>query len=170
MAKPANGIYYAPFQEAYISKVNSDTVPAMVSDYTGTITTFYNALPEAKQDYAYAQDKWTVKDVLQHVIDTERILSYRVLRIARNDQTPIPGFEENDYAITANAGSRSLDALKEEFTALRKSTDLLLLSITEEQFNNTGTSNNTKTSANALAFIIYGHLLHHKEILEQRYL
>lgn len=170
MAKPTGGIYYAPYQEKYIHKINSNTVADIVKDYAAQIAAFYNALPEAKADYAYASEKWTVKDVLQHVTDTERIFSYRLLRIARNDKTPLPGFEENDYAANAGASARSLASLKEEFNAVRAATDLLLLSLTEEQLNHTGVTFHTEVSANAIAYVLYGHLLHHKEILEERYL
>lgn len=170
MAKPTGGRYYAPYHEAYISKVNSDTIPAMVNDYAASIASFYNALPEAKADYAYAPGKWTLKDVLQHVTDAERIFACRILRIARNDKTPLPGFDENFYADTAEAAGRSFTALKEEFNAVRKSTDLLLLSFNETQLERTGIVNDTEVSANAIAYVLYGHLLHHKEILEQRYL
>lgn len=170
MGKPTGGKFYAPYQEAYINKVSSNTVAAIVNDYSASLEVFYMALPEAKADYAYADGKWTVKDVLQHVIDAERIFTYRLLRIARHDQTPLPGFEENDYAANAGASARSLDSLKEEFSAVRKSTDLLLLSLTEEQLERSGITNNTEVSANAIAYVLFGHLLHHKEILEQRYL
>lgn len=159
-----------PYQEKYINKVNSDTVADIVKDYAQQIAAFYNALPEAKADYAYAPEKWTIKDVLQHVIDAERIFAYRLLRIARADKTPLPGFEENDYAAIAGASARTLTSLKEEFNAVRAATDLLLLSLTEEQLDRTGTTSGVEVSANAIVYVLYGHLLHHKEILEQRYL
>lgn len=170
MAKPTGGKFYVPYQETYINKVNSDTVTDIVKDYSAQIATFYNALPEAKADHAYAPEKWTIKDVIQHVIDAERIFAYRLLRIARKDKTPLPGFEENDYAVTAGASARTLSSLKEEFNAVRTSTDLLLLSLTEAQLDCTGFTSGVEVTANTIAYVLYGHLLHHKEILEQRYL
>ena len=111
-----------------------------------------------------------MKDVIQHLIDAERIFAYRALRFARKDATNLPGFDENSFAANANAGSRSLQSLQEEFKAVRKSTDLLLLSFTEEQLQQKGMGNNNSITVNAIAFITFGHLLHHKEILEDRYL
>lgn len=97
-------------------------------------------------------------------------MSYRLLCIARGEQTPLPGFAEDAYAASAEASKRSFISLKEEFIALRKSTDLLIQSLTEEQLNNAGTASNKTTTANALGYIIFGHILHHKTIVEERYL
>jgi hypothetical protein len=108
--------------------------------------------------------------MLQHIIDTERIMQYRLLRIARNDTTPLPGFDENFYAKNANASSRTFISLKEELKALRKSTDLLILSLSDDQFANEGMTSNQKITANAIAYILFGHLMHHKKIIEERYL
>ena len=134
------------------------------------LTYFFLNLPDEKGDYAYAEGKWTIKDLIQHIIDTERIMQYRLLRVARNDSTPLPGFDENLYAQAAQANERTFIALKEEFKALRKSTDLLVSSLTENQLMNSGIASDKKVTANAIAFILFGHLLHHKKIIEERYL
>jgi hypothetical protein len=97
-------------------------------------------------------------------------MQYRLLRVARNDSTPLPGFDENLYAQAAQANERTFIALKEEFKALRKSTDLLISSLTENQLMNSGIASDKKVTANAIAFILFGHLLHHKKIIEERYL
>jgi hypothetical protein len=111
-----------------------------------------------------------VKDVVQHLIDAERIFAYRALRFARKDTTPLSGFDENSFANNANTSERTLVSLKEEFIAVRKSTDLLLLSFTQEQLNQTGISNDHSITVNAICYIIFGHLLHHISILGERYL
>ncbi|TAH08600.1 MAG: DinB family protein [Sphingobacteriia bacterium] len=169
MAKPVQG-EYGSFYEGYISKVDTNNLHEAVNTYSHPLSYFYVNLPEEKADYRYAPEKWTLKDLLQHVIDTERIMQYRLLRIGRNDSTPLPGFEENDYAITANASLRSFVSLKEEFIALRKSTDLLIQSLSEEQLNNIGKASGNNITANAVGYIIFGHMMHHKKLIEERYL
>ncbi|RFM27686.1 DinB family protein [Deminuibacter soli] len=172
MPRPAT-TEHAPYHAGYISLATGESVTELMRNHSAAIFEFYNALPESKADYAYASGKWTIKEMLQHIIDSERIFSYRVLRIARADKTPLPGFEENDYAAAAavSVGKRSMASLKEELNLLRQSTDAMLASLTPESLQQTGTVNNhTPISANAVAFILFGHLLHHKNILEQRYL
>ncbi|HEX8460874.1 MAG TPA: DinB family protein, partial [Segetibacter sp.] len=114
--------------------------------------------------------KWSLKEMLLHITDTERIFSYRALRIARNDNTPLPGFDEKSFAVAGNADTRSWENLFEEFEAVRRSTDLLLASFTEEQLSLVGTTNNQPTSVGAICFVIYGHILHHINITKERYL
>jgi uncharacterized damage-inducible protein DinB len=169
MSRPKPGDFPTYF-EGYIGKVQTDSAEKLHTVYSEQLASFYTNLPDAKADYAYAADKWTLKDLLQHVIDTERIMSYRLLRIARKDETPLASFDENSYAANARASNRSFTALKEEFLAVRKSTDLLLQSLEQEQFENAGTASGNKMTANALAYIIFGHMLHHKTIIEERYL
>ena len=169
MAKPQSGDY-PPYFSGYIQKVEQDNVQELVNTLSHPLTYFFLNLADEKADYRYAEDKWTLKYMLQHIIDTERIMQYRLLRIARNDQTPLPGFDENQYAASAEANSRTFIELKEEFKALRKSTDLLLKSLNETQLHHTGNASNHPITANAIAFIIFGHMLHHKQIIEERYL
>lgn len=161
---------FSPYFDTYVSKVKSNDVKTILEQEAPSLETFYLDLPEAKADYRYAEGKWTLKDLLQHVMDTERIMVYRLLRTARKDATPNPSFDENSFAANAEAGKRSFHSLKEEFQALRKSTNLLLQSLTEEQLSAVGVSGNHRTTANALAFIIFGHLKHHRDIIEERYL
>ncbi len=169
MSKPQLGDY-GVFYETYVKLVDTYTVNQAVTTYAHPLCFFFVNLPEEKADYCYAEGKWSLKDLLQHMIDTERVMCYRMMRIARKDSTPLAGFDENLYAMNACAGNRSFVSLKEEFKALRKSTDLLLQSLTEEQLNNEGTASGHKITANALAYIIFGHLMHHKNIVEERYL
>ena len=169
MPKTLSGDYPAYF-EGYINQVEVTDIQEAVKLLSYPLTYFFLNLPDEKGDYAYAEGKWTIKDLIQHIIDTERIMQYRLLRVARNDSTPLPGFDENLYAQAAQANERTFIALKEEFKALRKSTDLLVSSLTENQLMNSGIASDKKVTANAIAFILFGHLLHHKKIIEERYL
>lgn len=169
MARPQPGDY-GSFYENYVQKVQGNSLREAIERHAEELNSFYSSLPEAKADYRYEAGKWSLKDLLQHVIDTERIMSYRLLQVARKDDTPLPGFDENTYALQANASSRSFETLKQEFLAVRKSTDLLIQSITDAQLNNAGTANAHRITALAIGFIIFGHMLHHKEVIETRYL
>lgn len=169
MPRPAPG-EYAPHFEQYIHLVKEDDVDAIIQSESARIATFYNALPNDKADYAYSSGKWTIKEVLQHVIDAERVFSYRLLRIARNDKTSLPGFDENAFAVNANTGSRTLQSLKDEFNAVRQSSEYLLKSLNNTQLQYKGTSSGYPTTANTFVFVMYGHLLHHMRILQERYL
>jgi uncharacterized damage-inducible protein DinB len=169
MSRPQPGEYNS-FFERYINQTKAQNAHALLEELTTVLESFYTILPESKADYAYALGKWTLKEVLQHVTDTERIFSYRLLRIARKDATPLPSFEENDYVVNADANRRSFDAIKQEFLAVRKASNLLIESLTVDQLNNKGIVSGTETSANAIAFILFGHLMHHKAVIEERYL
>lgn len=169
MARPQQGEYGA-FYQTYIDKTKSDSVKSLIENNSSALAHFVMNLPESKADHAYAEGKWTIKDLLQHMIDTERIMVYRALTIARNDKFNLPGFDESNYAIAAKASTRTLQSLKEEFAAVRKSTDLFLLSLSEEQLQQKGIANNNPITVNSLVYIIYGHALHHMQIIEERYL
>ncbi len=169
MPKPNPGTYPAYFDN-YIKKVEPDSVKEAIEKYSAPLLEFFSNIPRDKQDYSYAEGKWTLKELLQHVIDAERIFAYRALRIARKDQTPLPGFDENSYNAAAKANDRSWNELVEEFTAVRKSTDLLFKSFNEEQLNASGITNESPNTVNAIGFIVLGHLIHHKNIVQERYL
>lgn len=121
-------------------------------------------------DYRYAPGKWAAKDILQHLIDTERIMSYRALRFARNDQTTLPGFEEDDFARFANASARTLESLYDEYALVRQSTIGLFRSFDDEMLQRTGICFNQKISVLALGFVLVGHPIHHARVLQERYL
>ena len=168
MAKP-KPTDAAPYFEKYISLVKADSPAAAIQMYAAPLLEFYTRLPDEKADFQYAPGKWTIKEVLQHIIDAERIFSYRILRIARKDATPLASFDENSYAVNALSANRSFQAIKEEFAAVRKATDLLILSLSDSQLAEMGISSNTPTTANALCFIAFGHMIHHQHIIEDRY-
>lgn len=158
------------FYHGYINHAKGNSIAEVMTNHAAELKRFYNSLPEEKEDYAYAEGKWTIKEVLQHVIDAERVFSYRALRFARKDATPLASFDENHYTQHSNAKNRTLQSLKDELNALRSATDIMLSTFNEEQLASKGTASNSPITVNALAFIIYGHLLHHKKIIEERYL
>jgi uncharacterized damage-inducible protein DinB len=120
-------------------------------------------------DRVYAEGKWTIKDIVQHITDTERIFAYRALRFARKDSTKLPGFEEDDFAAAANANARSLEDLVEELKQVRRSTMLLFASFTDEMLQTTGATFSTTLSVLAVGFTLIGHQQHHLNVLEERY-
>lgn len=166
--------------------LNLDTIPHFYKNYVKQIgetdllqalrisghrmVEVVHSIPVTKQDYRYASGKWSVRELLCHVIDAERIFAYRALRIARNDKTPLEGFEENDYALQANAPNRPLKSIAEEMSRLRASTLDLYQSFSPEMIMRKGVANKNEISVMALAFIIAGHETHHRKILVERYL
>ncbi|MFT7157124.1 MAG: putative damage-inducible protein DinB [Parvicella sp.] len=128
------------------------------------------SLPSFKWNYAYAEGKWTIKELLLHLIDTERIFVNRALRFARKDTTPLPGYEENDYAATCLANNRSADSLIKEYKAVRASTESFFGNLNEEQLLSIGTSGGNQISVRAIGYLLAGHDLHHLTVIKERYL
>ncbi len=131
---------------------------------------FVQNIPLDKFDFRYEENKWTIKEIIQHLIDTERIMSYRALRFSRNDKTPLPGFDENNYVNNTDGNSRSIQDLLTEMAVVRQSTLSLFKSFSEEQLLRIGTASNKEVSVRALGFIIIGHQKHHQKIFQERYL
>jgi hypothetical protein len=121
-------------------------------------------------DYAYATDKWTIKEVVQHIIDAERVFAFRALWFARKDVSPLPGFEENTWADTLQGSTREWEDLLKEFKTVRKATMSLFASFTDEELAYIGTANNNSTSVAAIGFLCAGHIKHHIDIIEEKYL
>lgn len=130
---------------------------------------FVQNLPMEKFDYRYAEGKWTIKEIIQHIIDTERILAYRALRISRNDKTPLPGFDENSYADNTAANTRSLQDLLTELSAVRHSNLLLFKSFSEDQLLSIGIASDQPISVRAIGFMIIGHQKHHQSVFQEKY-
>lgn len=128
------------------------------------------SIPEEKGDFRYGEGKWSIKEVLNHIMDAERIFTYRALRFSRNDQTPLHSFEENDYAPKANAHSRTINQLGKEMQRLRATTLDLYASFSDEMLKREGTASNKKISVLTLGYIIAGHDIHHRKVLMERYL
>ena len=169
MPTPAAGTY-PPFMENYVKLVAAETVAEAIQKYSPIINDFFKSIPESKVDYKYAENKWSIKEMLQHIIDTERIFGYRALSISRNDKTPLPGFDENEYAAASNAAVRNWQDLLEEFLAVRQSTNFMLNSFTQEHLQHNGITNNQPNTTLAISYAIFGHILHHINILKERYL
>lgn len=154
----------------YTDLVKDSSLSKAFKKQDKVLKSFMKSISEKKSKYAYAEGKWTLKEVLQHLIDCERIFTYRALAIARKDDTNLPGFEENDYAANSGANDRSWKELCEEMKALRASTKLLFDSFSDEMLDTEGTFNNTKGKAGRLGFIIAGHVIHHMNVVKERYL
>ena len=153
----------------YIDKVpEEDFVEVLRNTLTQSIATL-DALTEDQWLYRYEPGKWSVKEACLHVIDTERIMSYRALRIARNDKTPLMGFEQNDYVPFSNADKRSAASILREYEAVRMATLRQFEHYDEEVLNRLGTASNSPFSVRALGFIIAGHERHHMKIIKERY-
>jgi len=160
---------FDPYYGTYINTV-SENVLGELEHQAVSFPTFLKQIPDIKAYYAYAEGKWSVKEVVGHMIDTERIMAYRALRIARNDQTPLASFEENDYVASAAFNDRSLASLAEEFEAVRISNIYLFKHLSEDELNRRGTASNKPVSVRALLYILVGHVNHHRNIIEERYL
>lgn len=161
---------YSKFNATYINAIENAELFEELEISLHDFIKFIQNIPLDKFDYSYAEGKWTIKEIIQHIIDTERIFSYRALRISRNDKTPLPGFEENDYVVNTNAKSRSIQDLLTEFSAVRHSNLLMFKSLSEEQLKRIGIASNHEISVRALGFLIIGHLKHHQKIFQERYL
>ena len=160
---------FAPFHQTYINYTSGKDYSILVQQYNERIIESWNAIPTEKINFAYAPDKWTIRQMFQHVIDTERILAYRALSIARHEKINLPGFDENAYAKLATASHRNWKEMQVEWKIVRQSTNLLFSSFTEEDMKQKGMANENALSVNALGFIIFGHALHHLHILKERY-
>ena len=162
---------FAPFYANYIAKANNNlSIIDGLIQQSIIVVEFFKSIPGDKLNYRYSEGKWTVKDILLHLIDAERIFAYRALRIARNDKTALHGFEENDYVIEAEADDRSISSLLEEYKMVRNSTICLFKSFKNEQMLRLGMASNCLVSVRAIGIIIQGHEKHHLEIIKERYL
>ena len=158
-----------PFYWRYVEPIQSIPLFEAFEMAEKQLLGIINGISEDRGAHRYQPQKWTVKEVLGHIIDVERIMAYRALRFARNDKTPLHGFEENDYAPESNAGGRAISELKDELINLRKTTVDLFQGFTQKMMSRTGTCNNAELSVEALGYIIAGHALHHCRILVERY-
>jgi hypothetical protein len=160
---------YNPYYDRYISLVpSSDVVGLLQSQAPETVTLFQSA--SAKADFRYAPGKWSVKEMLGHINDTERIMTYRALRVARGDKTPLAGFEQDDYIRDGNFAQRTLPDLLDEFLAVRQASMALFRHVDSETSTRHGVANGDTISVRALAYIIAGHELHHRKVLREKYL
>jgi uncharacterized damage-inducible protein DinB len=157
---------FNPFYAGYVGKV---PVGGPISLLTDQIAAFEKFRPLNNGDYRYADGKWTVKEVLGHMSDAERVFGYRLLRVARNDKTPLAGFDENAWSAVAPHAARPLSEVVDELIAVRRSTLALVHSLTDAALSGTTVANNSPVSGRALCWIIPGHAQHHLDVLRDRY-
>ncbi|HEX8920994.1 MAG TPA: DinB family protein [Pyrinomonadaceae bacterium] len=161
---------YNHYYQKYLSLVPEGDVVATLSRQLEDTLSLLRGLSEEQANSRYAPDKWSVKEVVGHVLDSERIFGYRLLRFARNDQTALPGYEQDDYVRAGNFDKRSLTDLADEFEHVRRANLFLLRSLDDEAWLRRGVANDSEVSVRALAYILAGHETHHKQMIRERYL
>ena len=160
---------YAPYYGKYISLVGGHDVVAALEDQPRETLALLSALSEEQGDYRYAPGKWSIKEMLGHIIDAERVFCYRALRFARNDRTPLASFEQDEYVRSGNFGDCRLSDLIEEFIAVRRATVWLFRHLSADAWMRIGIASDNPVSVRALAYIVAGHELHHRRILQEKY-
>ena len=161
---------YDQYYETYVSLVPEDDIKSVLAAQPGELDALIRSAPESKGTFAYAAGKWSVKQLLGHVIDGERMFAYRIFRISRGDQTPIEGFEQDGYIENAHSNERSFDDLLNEFSLLRQANMCFFNVLKDDAWTRIGTANEQQISVRALAWIMAGHVRHHIGILKERYL
>ena len=170
ISKPLFG-EYDPYAILYIDNVPDDgMILSHLAEQQIRLDGLLRSLPAEKLEYRYAPGKWTIKEILLHITDAERIFVYRALRFARNDATPLTGYDQDPYVAASNPRGRSIDDLLEEFAHVRRSTISFFSSLDDEAWMRSGTANNAHVTVRALAYIIAGHELHHLKIITEKYL
>ena len=164
------GDEYGKFYAGYVGLVPSDmTLLDALEDSAERMEDYLKTVPPEKEDYAYAEGKWTVKECLQHLIDSERVFGYRMLRLGRHDATPLPGYDQDEFAAAAKVENPSLRQLAEEFMVLRNTTRMLASGLDAEDLAYIGSVSESRMSARAMGFIICGHTYHHINLYRERY-
>ncbi len=168
VARPQAG-EYAPYYDRYISLIHGEEILATLDQQRRQMMLLLSGRDEEDGDFRYAADKWSAKEVLGHICDTERIFAYRALRIARADATPLAGFEQDDYVRNGPFAREPLAEMIEDYIAVRRATLTLLRNLDEAAWMRRGIANKNEVTVRALAYIIAGHELHHRVILEEKY-
>lgn len=161
---------YNAYYEQYIGLVGEGSVTELLAKQLASTTELLSDIPEDQANYRYAEEKWTLKEVIGHISDNERVMSYRLLRAARGDQTPLAGYEQDDFMNGASFQEWTLSQIIEDYISVRRATLTLLRGLTEAASLRVGVANGSNISARALAYIIAGHELHHLKILQDKYL
>ena len=169
ISKPQPG-EYAPYAAGYIAKVPSGPIIEILEYLKDSTYNFFARMTSEQADYAYADGKWTLKQLLGHMIDTERVFSFRVLCFSRGDKNPLPGFEQEDYVANSTYDTRSIQDLANEFKALRTANVYLYNSLTDEQSEITGIASNHPVSVRALVYMTAGHELYHLDLIKSLYI
>lgn len=161
---------YAPYHQRYIDLITADDIFSFFKQQAEEIVTLFTNLSEDQASFRYAEGKWTIKEVLAHIVDSERIFGYRVLAISRGEKNPLPGFAENDYVRNGKYENRSLKSLLAEYSHLSSANLELFKSLDEEMLSQKGTASGKEVTARAILFVTIGHEKHHLEIIKSRYL
>ena len=161
---------FAPYYNTYVSLIEGDNVLSVLDAQSAELRAIFLDMPEEKGTFAYESGKWTIKELLSHIIDGERIFAYRILRVSRGDTTPIEGFEQDDYIATSNANNRTFADMLDEFELNRRGNILMVKNIDDEASKLMGTASSVPVSARALTYIMAGHVTHHLTIFKNRYL
>ncbi|HMO63085.1 MAG TPA: DinB family protein [Ferruginibacter sp.] len=169
MSKIAPVSYPGYFQK-YIDLVPEKDISAAFKNQQIVLEDFFNSIPAQKHQYAYAEGKWTIQEMLQHIIDTERILGYRAVCFARGEQANLPGFDENEYAAQSDAHTRNWNDMVKELLILRQATEMMFAGFTPQMLSQKGIANNNSISVMQLGQMIIGHVYHHKNMVVERYL
>jgi len=154
----------------YIDKVWEDSLLKSLKKGRKKTIKFFKKIPKSKLNFQYEEGKWTVKDILLHLIDSERAFAYRALQFSRSKEASLEGFDENEFVNNANANSRSVKSLLKEYKAVRKASICLFKHSSNENLQKSGKANNKALSVRAAGFLICGHELHHQQIIKERYL
>ncbi|WP_452224518.1 DinB family protein [Lacinutrix chionoecetis] len=161
---------YIPYFQPYINQLGDLILVDGLTEGLETTTKFLKSIDQDKLEYRYEEGKWTIKEIVNHLIDSERVFAYRALRFARNDNTPVPGFEQDDYVIESFANNRDFNDLLEEYVLLRQATIKLFNTFDSTILKRTGKAGGGEVSVRALGFLIAGHEKHHCEVIKKRYL
>ncbi|ANY67222.1 hypothetical protein BBD42_12660 [Paenibacillus sp. BIHB 4019] len=161
---------FNPYYETYIEKVPEGSINDVLLEAQQATSELLASIPEERGSFKYAEGKWSMKEVIGHINDTERVMSYRLLRISRGDSTPLPGFDQDVFVAGARFNEYTIEELAEEYRAIRQSTLKLLDKLTDEELSRRGSASDSEVTALALAYIIAGHELHHLNVLKERYL
>ena len=166
--RPAAG-EYPEFYRPYITALDSDDLLLILDEVHRASIELFGAYPKNKWEYRYDTGKWNLKELIGHLIDAERIFSTRALRFARNDHTPLPGFEQNDYVPESNVEHRSVPDLLEEWNLLRKANIIMFRNFTAEMMHREGTASGWPITVMAIGFVTVGHEKHHQNVFQERY-
>ncbi|MBS1605939.1 MAG: DinB family protein [Bacteroidetes bacterium] len=167
---PKSALIPAEFYQGYIDLIKEEDFREAIRKNTKQFRKLTEGISRKKFDYAYADGKWTIREMLQHIIDAERVFSYRALTFSRKDASPLPGFDENNWAAQAGGSNRRWKDLLEEFASVRQATQYLYDSLSDDQLTFAGQANGRPLNGYTLGFIIPGHVAHHMRILRERYL
>ena len=161
---------YPSFYKHYVDNVKTDNIIKELRDQVIDIQAIISEIPEEKEEYLYAPGKWTIKEIIGHIIDTERVLGSRAMRFARKDKTHLPGYDENHFVANANFNNQTLYSLGHEFAIVREANLALFKTWNEEALSQVGVANGLEVTVRAMLFMIAGHATHHMNVIKEKYL